>query len=187
MTSIRNYLLKTSTDHLLSAQDALLKKFIERPYACSQIDLPSGYRINCIDSKVSDEPSKPNEKVLILAHGLGSGLGFFFMNFDHLLKDAGKGGKYDRVIAFDWLGFGASSRPECRAPRHKWWSNISGFSMCRSKFCSDESQDIAVNEVELNDSAASFFVDSFEEWRCHKGIEKFTLVGHSLGGYLSAR
>lgn len=31
-----------------------------------------------------------------------------------------------------------------------------------------------------------FFVRSLEEWRKEKGLESFTLVGHSLGGYLSS-
>lgn len=33
--------------------------------------------------------------------------------------------------------------------------------------------------------AESFFIDSLEEWRGKMGLEKMTLIGHSLGGYLS--
>jgi cardiolipin-specific phospholipase len=33
--------------------------------------------------------------------------------------------------------------------------------------------------------AESFFVDSLEEWRVKMGLEKMTLVGHSLGAYFS--
>lgn len=33
--------------------------------------------------------------------------------------------------------------------------------------------------------AESFFIDSLEEWRASMGLERMTLVGHSLGGYLS--
>jgi cardiolipin-specific phospholipase len=34
------------------------------------------------------------------------------------------------------------------------------------------------------EQAESFFTDSLEEWREKMGINKMTLVGHSLGGYL---
>jgi cardiolipin-specific phospholipase len=33
--------------------------------------------------------------------------------------------------------------------------------------------------------AESFFVDSLEEWREKMGLEKMTLIGHSLGAYMS--
>src|SRR5947207_13174257 len=33
--------------------------------------------------------------------------------------------------------------------------------------------------------AEAFFVDSLEEWRKARKLEKFTLLGHSLGGYLA--
>ena len=33
--------------------------------------------------------------------------------------------------------------------------------------------------------AESFFIDSLEEWRQKMGLERMTLIGHSLGGYLS--
>lgn len=33
--------------------------------------------------------------------------------------------------------------------------------------------------------AESFFVESLEQWRQRMGLEKMTLVGHSLGAYLS--
>ena len=33
--------------------------------------------------------------------------------------------------------------------------------------------------------AESFFVDSLEEWRSKMGLEKMTLIGHSLGAYFS--
>ena len=35
------------------------------------------------------------------------------------------------------------------------------------------------------DEAEAFFIDALEEWRKIKKIEKMTLIGHSLGGYLS--
>ena len=34
--------------------------------------------------------------------------------------------------------------------------------------------------------AEDFFVESLDKWRIEMGIEKFILLGHSIGGYLSA-
>jgi pimeloyl-ACP methyl ester carboxylesterase len=34
--------------------------------------------------------------------------------------------------------------------------------------------------------AERFFTDSLDEWREKMGIEKMTLIGHSLGGYIVA-
>ena len=36
------------------------------------------------------------------------------------------------------------------------------------------------------DEAVAFFVDSLETWRQKQGLDKMLLMGHSLGGYLSA-
>lgn len=63
-----------------------------------------------------------------------------------------------RLYAFDWLGMGRSGRP----------------------IYPDEP--LSDNPME----GIRFFLDAFEEWRAVHGIEKFILVGHSLGGYLSA-
>lgn len=64
-----------------------------------------------------------------------------------------------RLFALDMLGMGNSSRPAFRI---------------KSK---DPQEKIA--------EAESFFVDALEEWRKIRNIEKFTLLGHSLGGYLA--
>lgn len=64
-----------------------------------------------------------------------------------------------RVHAIDMLGFGFLSRPDY--PKFK---------------CS------TVAEIHQNED---WFIDSIEEWRKRRGIEKFVLVGHSFGGYLS--
>ena len=94
-----------------------------------------------------------------MLHGYGAGLGFFFQNFPALGKWAGKRGS--SVYAVDWLGMGRSAR----VPFH-----------IRAR---REDVDARVAETE------SFFVDSLEEWRQKMGLETMTLIGHSLGGYLS--
>ena len=95
----------------------------------------------------------------MVLHGYGAGLGFFFQNFPALGKWAGKRGS--SVYAVDWLGMGRSAR----VPFH-----------IKAK---REDIDGRVREAE------SFFIDSLEQWRQKMGLETMTLVGHSLGGYLS--
>lgn len=64
-----------------------------------------------------------------------------------------------RLHAIDLPGFGLSSRPK--------YPNFPGATK----------QDIYDNE--------DWFIDLLEKWRKKRGIERFTLIGHSFGGYLS--
>ncbi|KAF7331820.1 AB hydrolase-1 domain-containing protein [Mycena kentingensis (nom. inval.)] len=91
--------------------------------------------------------------------GYGAGIGFYFQNLPHLAKWAGHRGV--TLYALDWLGMGRSARVPFRITAPK--------------------KDISkrVNEAE------GFFIDALEEWRSKMQLEKMTLVGHSLGGYLS--
>lgn len=105
----------------------------------------------------SPSPNKPPPAVLL--HGYGAGLGFFFKNLAPLAQWAGRRGS--AVYALDWLGMGRSARVPFTIKSPK--KDIQG----------------RVREAE------SFFVDSLEEWRIKMGLEKMTLVGHSLGAYFS--
>jgi cardiolipin-specific phospholipase len=95
----------------------------------------------------------------VVLHGYGAGLGFFFRNFASLAKWAAKKGT--AVYALDWLGMGRSARVPfiIKAKREDTKGRVA--------------------------EAESFFIDSLEEWREKMGLEKMTLVGHSLGAYLS--
>ena len=95
-----------------------------------------------------------------MLHGYGAGLGFFFLNFPALAQWAGTRGS--SVYAVDWLGMGRSARVPFRIRAKR-----------------DHIPD-RVHEAE------SFFVESLEEWRERTGLEKMTLIGHSLGAYFSA-
>ena len=166
-----------SSDALLAqSQRALLDHFVTTALSHHQAVLPnSGYVINYVDTHGEQHPThapkaklssrklptlpKP-DKTIVLMHGFGSGVGFFFNNIEGLSR----GG--NRVIAADWLGMGGSSRPRCgAAPRMPLISSCTPFS---------------------TEQAVRFFVDHLEEWREEMGLEKFVLAGHSLGGYLSA-
>ena len=91
---------------------------------------------------------------LVMLHGYGAGLGFFYKNFEGLSRVKGW-----KIYALDLLGMGRSSRPPFKL---------------HSK---DRQQCIA--------EAENWFIDALEEWRVQRKIDRFTLLGHSLGGYMA--
>jgi cardiolipin-specific phospholipase len=94
------------------------------------------------------------EQNLVMLHGYGAGLGFFYKNFEGLSRVKGW-----KLYALDMLGMGRSSRPPFKI----------------------HAKDPAGKITE----AENWFIDALEEWRVLKKIEKFTLLGHSLGGYVA--
>ncbi|PFH52663.1 hypothetical protein AMATHDRAFT_2057 [Amanita thiersii Skay4041] len=121
------------------------------------LDTPK-YYLNTL-SITSTNPSRKAPPPAVLLHGYGAGLGFFFRNFHSLGQWAGQ--HRSAVYAVDWLGMGRSARPS--------------FSVKAKR------DDIPGRVLE----AESFFIDSLEQWRAKVGLEKMTLIGHSLGAYFS--
>ncbi|KZV83690.1 alpha/beta-hydrolase [Exidia glandulosa HHB12029] len=95
----------------------------------------------------------------VVLHGYGAGLGFYFSNFETFGSWSARRGA--PVYMLDWLGMGRSARVPFTVKAKK--SDI----------------DSRVTQAE------SFFIDSLEQWREKMGLNKMTLIGHSLGGYLS--
>ncbi|KAL4765724.1 putative alpha/beta hydrolase [Aspergillus foveolatus] len=91
---------------------------------------------------------------LVMLHGYGAGLGFFYKNFEPLSRLPGW-----QLHALDLLGMGRSTRPPFRIKAKE--------------------REAAIREAE------DWFVDALEEWRVKRKIERFTLLGHSLGGYIA--
>ena len=114
--------------------------------------------LNSLSIKATN-PSQTAPPPAVVLHGYGAGLGFFFRNFPALATWAGNRGT--DVYALDWLGMGRSARVPFRIKAKR--DDIPG----------------RVREAE------SFFVDSLEEWRAKMGVDKMTLIGHSLGAYFS--
>lgn len=121
------------------------------------LDTPKHYLNTLAINSTSPSPTAPPPAVVL--HGYGAGLGFFFQNFPSLAKWAGRHGS--SVYALDWLGMGRSARVP--------------FTIKAKR------DDVAARVSE----AESFFVDSLEQWRLQMGLEKMTLIGHSLGAYFS--
>lgn len=94
------------------------------------------------------------EQNLVMLHGYGAGLGFFYKNFEGLSRVKGW-----KIYALDMLGMGRSSRPPFRINAKDQAGKIS--------------------------EAEDWFIDSLEEWRRLRNINKFTLLGHSMGGYMA--
>lgn len=118
---------------------------------------PKHYLNSLAIQSTTPVPDAPPPAVLL--HGYGAGLGFFFLNFPALAQWAGMRGT--SVYAVDWLGMGRSARVPFRIRAKR--------------------DDISERVRE----AESFFVESLEEWRERTGLEKMTLIGHSLGAYFS--
>lgn len=94
------------------------------------------------------------EENLVMLHGYGAGLGFFYRNFEGLSRVRGW-----KLYALDMLGMGRSSRPPFKVHAKDQQGKIT--------------------------EAENWFIDALEEWRIKRNIEKFTLLGHSMGGYMA--
>jgi pimeloyl-ACP methyl ester carboxylesterase len=103
-------------------------------------------------------PAALRQPPILLLHGYGAGLGFWFRNLPKMVSRT--------VFAVDWLGLGGSDRPVETAPRLRFFS-------CDSKLGPER--------------AAGFFVDSLKVWADAHLTEPAVVVGHSLGGYLAGR
>jgi cardiolipin-specific phospholipase len=110
----------------------------------------------------SNHESRPHTSeappTTVILHGYGAGLGFFSLNLEALSSWVSKRGL--PVYLLDWLGMGRSARPTFKVAAKQ------------------------ADTVARVDQAESFFLDALEEWRGTMGINKMTLVGHSLGAYL---
>ena len=85
----------------LAAQNRLLRHFVQNPVLSNDSQYQSS-SLNFIEFRRASDDSLLNEnkrpvRTLVLMHGFGLGLGFFFRNFDTLVNK-----HFDRVIAIDW-------------------------------------------------------------------------------------
>lgn len=111
----------------------------------------------------------PPKRNLVMLHGYGTGLGIFFQNYDQISKTPDW-----NVFSLDLLGLGRSSRrPKFQIKTHD-----------TDKTVRDEKTGQLVYPAVIE--SENYFIDAIEDWRRIRKIEKFTLMGHSMGGYLAA-
>lgn len=165
---LRQWWTQSSHSQLIHSQDKLFQRLLaNHPFTNSKV---AG-----LNSVSFENPNSVGDTTVILAHGFGSGLGFFFANVQHLLRQS----SVRNVVLVDWKGMGGSDRPNCRGRPIRGLTEAS-TSWCDSRFTPAQS--------------VKFFIDPFHEWMQHQQttIDSFhsgrtILLGHSLGGYLSAR
>jgi cardiolipin-specific phospholipase len=110
---------------------------------------------------------------VVLVHGFGAGLGFWYRNIRGISEQIPQN---NRIFAFDWLGMGRSSRP----PFPKYSQDL----QAREDECVDVEEKIIDIQVQ---KAIDFFIESFDNWRSkQQNLNRFFLIGHSMGGYLAA-
>ena len=144
-----------------AAQRALLDAHVSSPFRVGwvAVDVPGyGEQLICTLEINPDADGTP----IVWAHGAGAGLAFGYANFDTL---ANLGGRPRRLLAFDWLGQGNSSRPNF--PTNDWTP--------RWTLTADAYTELALR----------FFVDSLEAWRQAVHVESMDLIAHSTGGYVA--
>ena len=181
--------IRTSTTLASSAEQRLLETFLPQAKRANiYIELPK-YGVQTINTYVFDKGEEKKEKkkklggnngegegegegAVVLTHGFGGGAGMFYKTLSFLDSEyKGKSGK--SIYAIDWLGMGRSSRPTSGLMSGKGYPQRSVFSRNQAE--------------EVSDEAIDYFVQSLEMWREAVGICKMQLIGHSLGGYLSAK
>ncbi|CAM1511489.1 Fc.00g090020.m01.CDS01 [Cosmosporella sp. VM-42] len=146
--------LKEATDSITNPNAATDKPdpFGTRVWRRSLVQLSGKNR--ALNEVAVERVGEETEENLVMVHGYGAGLGFFYKNFEPLSRISGL-----KIYALDMLGMGNSSRPPF-------------------KIHAKEKEDQVIE-------AENWFVDALEEWRKARKIERFTLLGHSLGGYLA--
>ncbi|KAF6833025.1 alpha/beta hydrolase fold containing protein [Colletotrichum plurivorum] len=144
--------LKEARDNAASLEVGKHDPFGQRVWRSQMVELSGKNR--ALNEYSVERVGEEVDNNLVIVHGYGAGLGFFYKNFEPLSRAKGW-----KLYALDMLGMGNSTRPPFRVT--------------------------AKTQEEKTAEAEAWFIDALEEWRKKRNIDKFTLVGHSLGGYLS--
>ena len=188
-----NWFIPTSPNQGLLAQNKLLSHFIRSSFeskTCQRSSL-NYIEIKRKSNKSLNKDEIKKEKTLVLMHGFGLGLGFFYgiflsstLQFDLILTHSQNlsstanfdalGSQYDRVIAVDWLGMGNSTRIGSKYFTLPLSTQL--YSAITNKYNVTESSKVQQVSRKVTDQ----FIDNFEEFRKEQNIHDFVLAGHSL-------
>lgn len=153
---------KSKYDEKAEASKKLVARFVDT-------ELPSGTTsgslyIHELEITNRTDPSVPRRDI-VLVHGYMAALGYFLKNVEQLALS------YPNCVVhvIDLPGFGNSARP-------KFPSSITRM----------PAKSTALEEMNRVIEAEDWFIDKLEEWRIKKGLERFDLIGHSMGAYLSS-
>ncbi|KAG5360736.1 putative cardiolipin-specific deacylase [Yarrowia sp. B02] len=105
------------------------------------------------------EHESSSSRTLVMLHGWGTGMGLWFENLDAISSLPGW-----NIHVLDNPGMGRSTRETFDINQHK--DDPDGRQM--------------VAETE------EWYLSRLEAWREKKGLERFVLLGHSLGGYIAS-
>ncbi|OAL47666.1 alpha/beta-hydrolase [Pyrenochaeta sp. DS3sAY3a] len=141
---------KTSEDHITTTR--LNDPYGPRQWNSQMVELSGKDR--ALNEFSIERVGENVENNLVMLHGYGAGLGFYYRNYESLSRAEGW-----KVYSLDLLGMGRSSRPNFKIHA--------------------KDKEGKIQEAE------SWFIDALEEWRIKRGLDRFTLLGHSLGGYLA--
>ncbi|ODV98385.1 hypothetical protein PACTADRAFT_48160 [Pachysolen tannophilus NRRL Y-2460] len=141
---------------------------------------------------------------LVMVHGYGSSLGWYYKNFHGLIKD----NENCRIFALDLLGFGLSSSQPLDVSSidndnstkefdimydHQ---SLTHYELIHPPLKLPKEFEISAKEFkryfenldknkQLIEAIENRHIDAIESWRKANNLEDFTLMGHSFGGYIS--
>ncbi|KAB5577930.1 Alpha/Beta hydrolase protein [Coniochaeta sp. 2T2.1] len=142
----------TSSPSLTTLDAAPSDPFGQRIWRSTMVPLPGKNR--ALNEFSVERVGEEADETLVMLHGYGAGLGFFYRNYEPLSRSPGW-----KIYSLDMLGMGNSARPPFKIRAKDPQGKIT--------------------------EAENWFIDALEDWRQARKIEKFTLLGHSLGGYLA--
>jgi cardiolipin-specific phospholipase len=120
--------------------------------------------------KTKKHQRKGEPKTLVLLHGYGAGSGFFYRNYDELVKENG----FDRILAVDWPGFALSDGKEVPT------TSIFDDMLASTGLQIFQSRTNPSTSIDYFTSSLHRFLKTENEG----GKENVYLAGHSLGGCL---